>query len=84
MLSWLTVVELLGLGGDKRSYTFCHNPPHLPPFLKKQGFRGKVSGRKKKKEPVFARGTFRVLGERDNNYTTETPWVPTPNDSSKK
>ena len=25
--------------------------------------------------PGFEPGTFRVLGERDNHYTTETPWT---------
>ena len=25
--------------------------------------------------PGLEPGTFRVLGERDNHYTTETPWA---------
>ena len=44
MLSWLTVVRelLLGLGKEKRSYKFCHNPPHLPRLKEKNG--GGVQG----------------------------------------
>ena len=79
VLSWLTVVRelLLGLGKEKRSYTFCHNPPHLPRLKEKnktkREFRGeRFREKKKKREPVSARGTFPMLGEHDNNRTTET------------
>ena len=77
MLSWLTVVRelLLGLGKEKRSYKFCHNPPHLPRLKEKKGggVQGeKFQGEKKGGEPVSARGTFPMLGEHDNNHTTET------------
>ena len=62
VLSWLTVVRelLLGLGKEKRSYTFCHNPPHLPRLKekkKKTGVQGgKFQGEKKKKGNLFLPG----------------------------
>ena len=34
--------------------------------------------------PGFEPGTFRVLGERDNHYTTETTWLLPPSDVLKK
>ena len=33
--------------------------------------------------PGFEPGTFRVLGERDNHYTTETRWETVPSDILK-
>ena len=33
--------------------------------------------------PGFEPGTFRVLGERDNHYTTETTWATVPSDIFK-
>ena len=62
VLSWLTVVRelLLGLGKEKRSYTFCHNPPHLPRLKEKKKtkreFRGESFREKKKKGNLFLPG----------------------------
>lgn len=63
MLSWLTVVRelLFGLGKEKHSYTFCHNPPHLPCLKKKKktGVQGgKFQGEKKKRNLFLPGGPF--------------------------
>ena len=71
---------LLGME-NAAAFEVSHSPP-LTSFLCLKCI--KLWGKIRLFPPGFEPGTFRVLGERDNHYTTETTWLLPPSDMLKK